>query len=89
MGTNSNWWTRNSPCFAPVRGLSQTLVSVGGRVHSLEGVLSLRVLGLMANCRSLSGIRRFGELHPEALQGLKLRRSPFVPTPGRALRQVA
>ena len=41
------------------------------RVHSLEGVLSLSVLGLIANCRSLSVIRRFGELHPEALQGLK------------------
>ena len=50
-----------------------------GRVHSLEGVLSLSVLGLMARCRSLSAIRRFGELHPEVLQGLKLRRSPSVP----------
>ena len=54
-----------------------------GRVHPLEGVLSLSVLGLMAHCRSLSDIRRFGELHPEVLQGLKLRRSPSVPTLGR------
>jgi hypothetical protein len=60
-----------------------------GRVHPLEGVLSLSVLGLMAHCRSLSAIRRFGELHPEVLQGLKLRRSPSVPTLGRVLRQVS
>ena len=60
-----------------------------GRVHPLEGVLSLSVLGLMAHCRSLSDIRRFGELHPEVLQGLKLRRSPSVPTLGRVLRQVS
>ena len=32
-----------------------TIVSVGGRVHSQEGLL-----GLMANRRSLSGTRRFG-----------------------------
>ena len=60
-----------------------------GRVHPLEGVLSLSVLGLMARCRSLSDIRRFGELHPAVLQGLKLRRSPSVPTLGRVLRLVS
>ncbi len=48
-----------------------------GRVHSLEGVLSLSVLCLMDNRRSLSGIRRFGELHPEALQGVEAPAQPF------------
>ena len=60
-----------------------------GRVHPLEGVLSLSVLGLMSHCRSLSDIHRFGELHPEVLQGLKLRRSPSVPTLSRVLRKVS
>ena len=49
----------------------------------------MSVLGLMSHCRSLSDIRRFGELHPEVLQGLKLRRSPSVPTLGRVLRKVS
>ena len=49
----------------------------------------MSVLGLMARCRSLSEIRRFGELHPEVLPGLKLRRSPSVPTLGRVLRGVS
>ena len=60
-----------------------------GRVHPLEGVLSLSVLGLMAHCRSLSDIHRFGELHPEALRELEMRRSPSVPTLGRVLRGVS
>ena len=60
-----------------------------GRVHPLEGVLSLSVLGLMTHCRSLSDIHRFGELHPEALRELELRRSPSVPTLGRVLRGVS
>ncbi len=60
-----------------------------GRVHPLEGVLSLSVLGLMGGCRSLSGIHRFGELHPEVLELLGLRRSPSVATLGRLLRWVS
>ena len=60
-----------------------------GRVHPLEGVLSLSVLALMADCRSLSSIHRFGELHPEVLELLGLRRSPSVATLARLLRQVS
>lgn len=60
-----------------------------GRVHPLEGVLSLSVLGLMADCQSLSEIHRWGELRPKVLKGLKLRRSPSVPTLGRLLRWVS
>lgn len=60
-----------------------------GRVHPLVGVLSLSVLALMADCRSLSGIHRFGELHPEVLELLDLRRSPSVATLSRLLRQVS
>src|SRR5215217_7421382 len=36
-----------------------------GKVHPLPGVLALVVLGLMAGCRSLSAISRFGQIHPE------------------------
>lgn len=60
-----------------------------GRVHPLEGVLSLSVLALMANCRSLSGIHRFGELHTAVLELLGLRRSPSVATLARLLRRVS
>lgn len=59
-----------------------------GRVHPLEGVLSLTVLGLMCGHQSLSAIRRFGETHPEVLGPLGLRRSPSVATLGRLLRLV-
>lgn len=60
-----------------------------GKVHPLEGLLSLSVLGLMAQCRSLSDIHRWGELHPEVLELLALRRSPSVATLGRVLRLVS
>jgi hypothetical protein len=60
-----------------------------GRVHPLEGVLSLSVLALMADCRSLSSIHRFGELHPQVLELLDLRRSPSVATLARLLRRVS
>lgn len=60
-----------------------------GRVHPLEGVLSLSVLGLMSGNRSLSDIHRFGQLHPEVLEYLGLRRSPSVATLGRLLRWVS
>lgn len=59
-----------------------------GRVHPLEGVLSLSVLGLMAGHQSLSAIHRFGQTHPELLAPLGLRRSPSVATLGRLLRLV-
>jgi hypothetical protein len=60
-----------------------------GKVHPLPGVLALVVLGLMADCRSLSAISRFGQIHPEVLAPLGLRRSPSVATLHRLLRQVA
>ena len=60
-----------------------------GKVHSLPGVLALVVLGLMAGCRSLSAISRFGQIHPEVLAPLGLRRSPSVATLHRLLRRVA
>ena len=60
-----------------------------GRVHPLEGVLSLSVLALMADCRSLSSIHRFGELHPQVLELLDLRRSSSVATLARLLRMVS
>ena len=43
----------------------------------------------MANCRSLSGIHRFGELHTAVLELLGLRRSPSVATLARLLRRVS
>src|SRR3954464_5723297 len=60
-----------------------------GKHHPLPGVLALVVLGLMADCRSLSAISRFGQIHPEVLAPLGLRRSPSVATLHRLLRQVA
>ena len=60
-----------------------------GRVHPLPGVLGLSVLGLMAGCRSLSDISRWGALHPEVHGSLGLRRSPSVATLGRVLRWVS
>lgn len=60
-----------------------------GKVHPLPGVLALGVLGLMAGCRSLSAISRFGQIHPEVLAPLGLRRSPSVATLHRLLRRVS
>ena len=60
-----------------------------GLVHPLAGVLSLSVLALMAGCRSLSDISRWGALHPEVFGLLGLRRSPSVATLGRLLRLVS
>jgi hypothetical protein len=60
-----------------------------GKVHSLPGVLGLTVLGLMAGCRSLSAVSRFGQVHPEVLGPLGLRRAPSVATLSRLLGRVA
>lgn len=60
-----------------------------GLVHPLEGVLTLTVLGLMADCRSLSAIHRWAELHEELFEPLGLRRSPSVATLARLLRWVS
>jgi hypothetical protein len=60
-----------------------------GKVHPLPGVLALVVLGLMAGCRSLSAISRFGQIHAEVLAPLGLRRSPSVATLHRLLRMVS
>jgi hypothetical protein len=60
-----------------------------GKVHPLPGVLALVVLGLMAGCRSLSAISRYGQIHPEILPVLGLRRSPSVATLHRLLRGVS
>jgi hypothetical protein len=60
-----------------------------GKVHPLPGVLALVVLGLMAGCRSLSAISRYGQIHPEVLVLLGLRRTPSVATLHRLLRRVA
>jgi hypothetical protein len=60
-----------------------------GKVHPLPGVLALVVLGLMAGCRSLSAISRFGQIHPEVLAPLGLRRSPSVATLHRLLRRIS
>jgi hypothetical protein len=60
-----------------------------GKVHPLAGVLGLTVLGLMAGCGSLSAISRFGQIHPEVLGPLGLRRSPSVATLSRVLGRVA
>lgn len=59
-----------------------------GKVHPLPSVLALVVLGLMAGCRSLSAISRYGQIHPEVLAPLGLRRSPSVATLHRLLRRV-
>jgi hypothetical protein len=60
-----------------------------GKVHPLAGVLGLTVLGLMAGCRSLSAISRFGQIHPAVLEPLGRRRSPSVATLARRLGRVA
>lgn len=60
-----------------------------GKVHPLPGVLALVVLGLMGGCRSLSAISRYGQIHPEVLGPLGLRRSPSVATLHRLLRRVS
>ena len=60
-----------------------------GKVHPLEGVLSLTVLALMCGQRSLSAIYRFGDTHPHLLNLLGLRRSPSVATLSRLLRMVS
>jgi hypothetical protein len=59
-----------------------------GKVHPLPGVLALVVLGLLAGCRSLSAISRYGAIHPETLAPLGLRRSPSVATLHRLLGMV-
>lgn len=56
-----------------------------GRRHPLAGTLALVVLGLMAGCRSLSAIRRFGRGHPAVLAPLGLARTPSVATLSRIL----
>lgn len=56
-----------------------------GKLYALPDVLSLVVLGLMANCRSLSAISRFGKCHREVLPALGLRDVPSVPTLSRIL----
>lgn len=57
--------------------------------HPLAGVLGLTVLGLMAGCRSLSAIHRYGLIHTKALAPLGLRHSPSVPTLSRILGGIA
>lgn len=56
-----------------------------GRRHPLPGVLGLVVLGLMTNCRSLSAISRYAQIHPDVLPPLGLIRPPSVPTLSRVL----
>jgi hypothetical protein len=56
-----------------------------GKVHPLPGVLALVVLGLLAGCRSLSAVSRYGQIHDEVLAPLGLRRSPSVATLHRLL----
>lgn len=56
-----------------------------GKLYALPDALSLVVLGLMAGCRSLSAIMRFGRCHPEVLPVLGLRAVPSVPTLSRVL----
>ena len=60
-----------------------------GKLHPLAATLALVVLGLMAECRSLSAIMRFGRAHPEVLPELGLRRVPSVPTLSRILAGVS
>jgi len=56
-----------------------------GKVHPLPGVLALVTLGLLAGCRSLSAVSRYGAIHPDVLAPLGLRRSPSVATLHRLL----
>lgn len=51
-----------------------------GKGHPLPGVLALVALGLMADCRSLSAISRYGQIPHEVLGSLGLRRGPSVAT---------
>lgn len=60
-----------------------------GKQYVLADVLSLVVLGLMAGCRSLSAISRYGKCHPEMVPQLGLRAVPSVPTLSRILAGVA
>jgi DDE_Tnp_1-associated len=60
-----------------------------GQRHPLPGVLGLVVLGLMANCRSLSAISRYAQMHPDILPPLGLIRPPSVPTLSRVLAGIA
>ena len=90
-----SWKTRRRPCLKSLRCCIHRLPRYSdprhrrGRVHPLPGVLGLSVLGLMAGCRSLSDISRWGALHPEVHGSLGLRRSPSVATLGRVLRWVS
>lgn len=59
-----------------------------GKVHPLPSVLALVVLGLLAGCRSLSAVSRYGAIHPEVLAPLGLRRPPSVATLHRLLGMV-
>lgn len=56
-----------------------------GRRHPLAGTLALVALGLMAGCRSLSAVRRFGRSHPDVLPALGLQAAPSVATLSRIL----
>jgi DDE_Tnp_1-associated len=56
-----------------------------GKVHPRPGVLALVVLGLLAGCRSLSAVSRYGAIHPEVLGPLGPRRGPSVATLHRLL----
>ena len=47
--------------------------------------MSLTVLGLVCGCPSLSAIHRFGDIQPQLLSQLGLRRSPSVQTLSRLL----
>ncbi len=60
-----------------------------GKVHPLPSVLALVVLGLLAGCRSLSAVSRYGAIHAEVLAPLGLRRSPSVATLHRLLGMVS
>jgi hypothetical protein len=56
-----------------------------GMIHPLTGVLGLTVLGLIAGCRNLSAIHRYGRRYPAVLPVLGLSRVPSIPTLSRVL----
>jgi hypothetical protein len=56
-----------------------------GKLYPQPAVLSLVVLGLMAGCRSLSAIMRYGQNHPEMLPSLGFRWVLSVPALSRVL----
>lgn len=56
-----------------------------GKLYPQPAVLCLVVLGLMAGCRSLSAIMRYGRSHPEILPYFGFRWVPSVPTLSRVL----